>query len=70
MFTGLGVRQLEVHASIDNGNVVISPVGLLELLDVLKFGGEGHQDPDQDLMGLHVYLTVGKEEFPGIDLQI
>ena len=60
--------KLELHASIDDSNVIVSAVGLLELLHILQLGSEGHQNSDQHFMGSHVHFAIAQEEVPSIDL--
>ena len=52
------VLEAHTHASIGDGNVIIPAVGLLELLDVLQFVGEGQEHLDQDLCGLQIHLPA------------
>ncbi len=46
--------EAHTHASIGNGNVIIAPVGLLELLHVLQLLGVRQEYLHQDLLWLQV----------------
>ena len=67
--TAFALGQQHAHASIDNGDVIIAPVRLLELVHILVRARGGDVHAQQDLVRLQRHLAIAQEELVGRNLQ-